>query len=130
MKGHRPPFDWSLFWLWAYPVGLAIGVSLLILVASLAHAGTARWTRVTALNGHTAQIDLDSITHYAAGRAAVIYIGDGDDFNPIMMRRMYFDCHGHMTDITGGAGVPTTIFVPFESVGGYLADLACGNGAY
>jgi hypothetical protein len=84
----------------------------------------AKWQIIKAENGAVYQIDLNSIRALDRGRAeAVIYIVEGDTFNPTNMKRMLFDCRGHMTDISGGNG-PTT-YVPPLSVGGQLAAIAC-----
>jgi hypothetical protein len=45
------------------------------------------------------------------------------------LKRMVFDCRGHMTDVTDtqGAGDVPTVYLPPQSIGAKLATIACGN---
>jgi hypothetical protein len=93
----------------------------------------ANWKILKADNGAAYEIDLNSIRSFpppsygAPDRAeAVIYIVEGDDFNPMNMKRMLFDCRGHMTDISGGNGMPT-MYLPPLSVGAQLSAIACAR---
>ena len=69
-----------------------------------------KWQKIVADNGAAYDIDLNSIRHWADGQAeAVIYIVESDTFNPFNMKRVLYDCHGHMTDISGAMPRPASL---------------------
>jgi hypothetical protein len=74
-------------------------------------------------------IDLNSITPSGDGVEAVIYAAQGQPLDLSNLKRMLFDCRGHMTDVTDtqGAGNIPTAYLPPQSIGAKLATIACGN---
>lgn len=100
-------------------------MSLLVSAEALAQAPKPNWRKVEADNGSIIQIDLNSIRPFANGKEAIIYIDQGTQ-DIRNMRRVYFNCQGHMTDISGG-GMPQAAYVPPRSIGGRLSDIACGG---
>ena len=87
------------------------------------------WRVIKADNGAAFDIDLNSITPSGYGVEAVIYIAKGQPVDLSNLKRMLFDCHGHMTDVTDtqGAGNMPTIYLPPQSIGAKLATVACAN---
>ena len=87
------------------------------------------WRVVKADNGAAFDIDLNSITPSGDGVEAVIYMAQGQPLDLSNLKRMLFDCHGHMTDVTDtqGAGNTPAVYLPPQSIGAKLANVACTN---
>jgi hypothetical protein len=102
---------------------LSCGALLFLSTAALAQPPKPNWHKIEADNGAITQIDLNSIRPFANGREAIIYIDQGGSANIANMKRIYFDCRGHMTDISGG--MSAAVYVAPRSVGGRLAAIVC-----
>jgi hypothetical protein len=82
----------------------------------------AKWVTVRANNGAAYQIDLNSRIVNGIGVEAMIYISEGNNFDPGNLRDAMFDCRGHMTFVARGA---PDIYLPPLSVGAKVAAIAC-----
>jgi hypothetical protein len=82
------------------------------------------WRTIEAANGSVYKIDQKSISHMNNGTAElIVYAVEGDDYNPTNVKRLWFDCHGHYQDHTGG--ISATLYAPPRSIAGQLSAIAC-----
>ena len=91
------------------------------------------WKTITASNGQTFEIALDTITRplpddYGGGatlRAAsvFVYISEGDTFNPANVFDFYFDCHDRFQTFSSRWS-PTT-YAPPLSIAAKISSVAC-----
>lgn len=92
------------------------------------------WQTITAANGQAYEIALDTITRNlpnnldsgATLRAAtvVVYISEGDTFNPDNVVHFYFDCHDHFQTYSPMHWSPVMYFPPL-SIAAKISSVAC-----
>jgi len=93
------------------------------------------WTTITATNGQAFEIALDTITRPlpansdggATLRAAsvVVYISEGDTFNPNNVLHYYFDCHDRFQTFSNGWS-PVS-YAPPLSIAAKISSVACSH---
>lgn len=84
------------------------------------------WRTIEAADGSVYKIDQKSISHMNNGTAElIVYAVEGDDYNPTNVKRLWFDCHGHYQDHTGGIGA--TLYAAPRSIAGQLSAIACAG---
>lgn len=84
------------------------------------------WRTIEAADGSVYKIDQKSISRMNNGTAElIVYAVEGDDYNPTNVKRLWFDCHGHYQDHTGG--ISATLYAPPRSIAGQLSAIACAG---
>lgn len=69
------------------------------------------WRTIEAADGSVYKIDQKSISHMNNGTAElIVYAVESDNYNPTNVKRLWFDCHGHYQDHTGG--ISATLYSP------------------
>ena len=84
------------------------------------------WQKIEADNGAVYDIDLNSIMRYNGMAEAMVYVVEGQYFNPMNLKQLFFDCRGHFMELTD-AGLSPQIYAPPRSVAAQLATIACGG---
>jgi hypothetical protein len=84
------------------------------------------WQKIEADNGAVYDIDLNSIMRYNGMAEAMVYIVEDQYFNPMNMKQLYFDCHGHFREGTT-SGLSPPIYATPKSMAAQLAVIACGG---
>jgi len=92
------------------------------------------WQTITAANGQAYEIALDTVTRNlpanvaprASLRAAtvVVYISEGDTFNPDNVLHFYFDCHDRFQTSSRSLWSPTA-YAPPLSIAAKISTVAC-----
>lgn len=106
-------------------------IAAIALTSSFAYAEQmvpykSNWQSVEALDGSVYKIDMNSISHMNNGTAAlIVYMVEGDDYDPRNVKRLWFDCRGHYRDNTGGISV--TLYAAPRSMAGQLSNIACAG---
>lgn len=104
-------------------------IAVIALTSSYAHAEQmvpykSNWQSIEASDGSVYKIDMKSISHMNNGTAElIVYMVKGDDYDPRNVKRLWFDCHGHYQDHTGG--ISATLYAPPRSMAGQLSNIAC-----
>jgi hypothetical protein len=110
-----------------------LGTTAAIVLLMSAHARAeqmvpykSNWRSVEASNGAVYKIDMNSISYMNNGAAElIVYIVEGDDYDPRNVKRLWFDCHGHYRDQTNG--ISATLYAPPRSMAGQLSGIACAG---
>jgi TPR repeat protein len=84
------------------------------------------WQRVEADNGAAFQIDLGLIQDFPPGATAPVYSAEGGQFNPMNLKRWYFDCRGHIR-VQQDVGLTPWTYVPPRSVAAQIGNIVCAG---
>ena len=85
------------------------------------------WMRLEDTTGEITKIDMNYIQRNPQGAAMILvynYVPNAA-FDPTHMRRLFFDCKGHFSDITYGASA--VLDAAPKSVAGQIASVACST---
>lgn len=106
-------------------------IAMITLVSSHAHAQQmvpykSNWKSFEAVDGSVYKIDMNSISHMHNGTAElIVYVVEGDEYDPRNVKRLWFDCRGRYRDQTNG--ISATLYAPPRSMAGQLSGIACAG---
>lgn len=85
------------------------------------------WQRVEADNGAVFQIDLGLIQKFPNTSAtAPVYRDEGGQFNPMNLKRWYFDCKGRF-EVQQDDGLTPWTYAPPRSVAAQISNIVCAG---